>query len=246
MTIEVKQLSFNHGSQPALVDIDFSLNKSEILVVYGPSGSGKSTLLRLIAGLERPATGEIILSGKTVSSEQIMLPPYNRQCAMIFQQLALWPHMTVNEHLEFVLCPGEKKSGRLKIAEMLRQLELTGKEGCYPAQLSGGEQQRLAIGRALMPSPGFILFDEPLSNLDNLLQEKIIALLHLLKRKKSNTMIYVTHNLAEVMQLADTILVLKEGRQTFCGSKKAFIAKFQSSIQQSVSWYTQSEERDEK
>ncbi len=237
MDIEVKQLGFNHGQQPVFADVNFSLSKAQTLVVYGPSGSGKSTLLRLIAGLERPAIGKIILNGVVVSSEHIMLSPHKRHCSMIFQQLALWPHMTVNEHLSFGHQRHGKKNIAPKITEILKRFELEEKGSCYPNQLSGGEQQRLAIGRAIITEPQFLLLDEPLNNLDNFLQQKIINLLLSLKRKENLTMIYVTHSLAEVMQLADKVLVLKQGAQVFFDSRVNFKAKFYDSIEKSVDWF---------
>lgn len=241
MDIEVKELNFHYGEQSTLVDISFFLDKAQTLVIYGSSGSGKSTLLRLIAGLEQPANGKIVLKGKTVSSEQVVLSPHKRHCAMIFQQLALWPHMTVDEHLVFGVHRPGKNSIKNKITETLKLFELEDKKICYPAQLSGGEQQRLAIARALITDPQFLLLDEPLSSLDNLLQQKIINLLLLLKRKKDLTMIYVTHSLGEVMQLADRVLVLEQGKQVFFGSKEKFAERFHSSLQQSVTWFTNME-----
>ena len=241
MNISVSQLGFYHGKQSILTDIDFSLQKAQTLVVYGASGSGKSTLLRLIAGLERPAYGEISLKGEIVSTAQAVLPSYKRNCSMIFQQLALWPHMTVIEHLLFGIRPYEKK----KITELFIQFELEEKALFYPNQLSGGEQQRLAIARALITEPQFLLLDEPLSKLDPLLQQKIIDLLLLLKRKEKLTMIYVTHSLGEVMQLADRVLVLERGQQVFFGARVDFTKEFHNSIEQSVQWFTDLERKNE-
>ena len=247
MGIEVNQLSFNYGRQPILDNISFYLEKGQVLVVYGPSGSGKSTLLRLLAGFERPLSGTISIHGDCVANDSAMVAPDKRNCAMIFQQLALWPHMTVTEHLAFGRHQRQDSKDRLnkKVSETLQLLELSGKKYCYPDELSGGEQQRLAIGRALMAAPRFLLLDEPLSNLDTLLQQKIIDLLLMLKRKKNLSMIYVSHNFAEVIQLADKVIALEHGKQIFYDSKAEFIKKYYNSIQQSISWFTRLERKND-
>ena len=240
MNINVKHLGFTRAGKSILADIMFSLEETETLVIYGASGSGKTTLLRLLAGLERPDSGSICLNNTTVSDRQTLLPAHKRNCSLIFQELALWPHMTVNQHLLFGLKTDNLNAQHRaeKITDLLQRFELEAKSCSYPGQLSGGEQQRLAIARALVTSPEILLLDEALSNLDHALHQKIITLLQRLKQTKEISMVYVTHNLGEVLQLADKVLVLKSGKQQFFGSKESFAEKFQSVIQQSVDWYT--------
>lgn len=242
MNIAVKQLGFSYTSKAILSNIHFILQQPQTLVVYGPSGSGKTTLLRLIAGLEQPDSGEIILQERTVSGDDIMVPPHQRNCSMIFQQLSLWPHMTVTAHLQFV---SRKNSEKERISRLLEQFSLTTKSNCYPGQLSGGEQQRLAIARALAATPDFLLLDEPLNNLDPALQQQTIQFLLALKKEQRISMVYVTHSLAEATQLADMFLVLERGKQVFFGSRTDFQQKFHSSIQQAVQWFTDMEKRNE-
>lgn len=158
--IEVKNVFKKYREIDALKDVSFKVNKNILLTILGPSGSGKTTLLRLIAGLERPDKGKILLDGKIVSTPSKIVLPYKRKISMIFQNLSLWPHMTVEQHLNFVLKDSKK------IENILDKVKLTGFKKRYPHQLSGGEKQRLAIARALITEPSYLLMDEPFSHLD--------------------------------------------------------------------------------
>nr|WP_210333530.1 sn-glycerol-3-phosphate ABC transporter ATP-binding protein UgpC [Rhizobium sp. ARZ01] len=206
----MRKIRKTYGSLPVIHDVDIEIESGEFLVLVGPSGCGKSTLLRMIAGLEEISGGVLDIGGKVVNA----LPPSERDIAMVFQDYALYPHMSVRENMAFGLkmrgTADEAINKRvslaadtLKIAQFLER---------RPAQLSGGQRQRVAMGRAIVREPSAFLFDEPLSNLDAALRVEMrleIAKLH--NRMKATT-IYVTHDQVEAMTLADRIVVLNAGR----------------------------------
>lgn len=188
--------------------------KGSTLALFGPSGCGKTTTLRLIAGFERPDTGRIQIEGQWVSSHLRHVAPYRRNVGMVFQDLALWPHMTVRGHLGFVL-DGRIRRRDLKarkIDEMLTRTELDKKADAYPHQLSGGERQRLALARALVVEPAVLLMDEPLSSLDGHLRSTLLREIRDLIRTQQTTTLYVTHDWQEATYLADRIALMQEGR----------------------------------
>ena len=215
--IEFRQLSkrYPDGSE-ALVDFNLMVDDGELMVLVGPSGSGKSTILRLLAGLDRPSSGELLLGGKVINE----LPPQQRQLAMVFQNYALYPHMSVRANLAFPL----KMAGlpraviRRKVADVASVLELDALLERKPAQLSGGQRQRVAMGRALVREPRAFLLDEPLSNLDAKLRTQIRSEIAALQRRLQATMIYVTHDQVEAMTLGERIAVLHQGRLQQVGS----------------------------
>ena len=192
-----------------LHDIDLEILDGEFVVLVGPSGCGKSTLLRLIAGLEKTTSGEMVLDGEDVS----LVPAADRGLAMVFQSYALYPHMTVFNNMAFALenskMPREQIDETVnRVAKMLRLDELLKRK---PAQLSGGQRQRVAIGRAMVRDPKIFLFDEPLSNLDAELRVAMRKELASLHAEISTTMIYVTHDQVEAMTMADRIVVMRDG-----------------------------------
>jgi iron(III) transport system ATP-binding protein len=215
--IEMIGLTRTVGGRRILDEVSLQAEQGSLLAVLGPSGSGKTSLLRLIAGLDRPSAGEIRISGRTVSSPERMTPPVLRRVSLIFQHLALWPHLTAHGNIEFVIdrsrYPG-KAQLREKIDRLLAMMHLSGHANRYPGELSGGERQRLAIARALGSDPEVLLMDEPFSNLDDLLKEELLAMTRGLKDNGRMTIVYVTHNIDEALFLADRIAVLKEGRVT--------------------------------
>ncbi len=216
-------IGFQYGVVPVVEDINFTVEKGEILGISGPSGSGKTTILRLVAGLEKADSGTIVMEGKIVSGEKIMVPPYQRGCSMVFQGFFLWPHMTVTKHLQFVLSKKKIKEKQQRIAEILNFVDLLGKKNCYPYELSGGEQQRLAIARAVIVSPDYLLLDEPFSNLDLKRRKKMLSLLTTLPTEEQTTILYVSHDLPELLKVADMILFLEENQQTFFGTTEEFV-----------------------
>ncbi|NWH05410.1 ABC transporter ATP-binding protein [Desulfobacter latus] len=215
--IEVTELSVNSGGHCLLDRINIEVNHGEVMGLIGPSGAGKSTLLKAIAGLIIPDEGCIRLNRQTVSSSKTMVSPDKRKVAMVFQTLALWPHMTVQKHLEFVMAghrcrqPNQRDE---QINAILEKFHLAGYKNRLPSELSGGEQQRLAIARALAPEPDYLLLDEPSSNLDTVLKEELLELLNDLKTKIEITMIYVTHSIREALLLSDRISVIRQGKIT--------------------------------
>jgi ABC-type sugar transport system ATPase subunit len=208
-SIHLEGLTKRFGDDIALHPLDLEIREGELMVLVGPSGSGKSTALRLIAGLDRPSGGRILIGGRDVTD----LPPQDRDVAMVFQSYALYPHMTVRENLGFGL-----KMRRVDRAQAARRVEETagalGIEALLhrrPAQLSGGQRQRVALGRAIVREPAAFLLDEPLSNLDARLRTRTRAEIARLHRRLGTTTVYVTHDQTEAMTLGDRVAVLEGG-----------------------------------
>ena len=211
--IKVENLGKRYGKVNALQGVTLDVSSSEILAVVGPSGCGKTTLLRLAAGLESPDEGRVVIGGIEVSTPTHMVAPYKRGLSMIFQDLALWPHMTVSENIKFVL-KKDKLSGKALDSEAYRfqeDVNLNGYKDRYPYELSGGEKQRLAIARALASKPAYLLMDEPFSSLDPILKEDLQGLIFRLKKRMQMGIVYVTHNMEEALVLADRIAVMNRG-----------------------------------
>ncbi len=217
---------------------NFSLNikKKEIVGILGPSGSGKSTLLRIIAGLEVPDKGEIFIGDNCVYSKNKFVPPEKRNVGLVFQDLALWPHMSVKKHLNFVLeIRGISKDKREKeIRKILNLVNLSEYIKSYPSQLSGGEKQRLAIARVLAQNPKILLLDEPFSNLDPILKKELKKYLVDMQKNLRMALVYVTHNPAEISDIANKIVIIREGKiiqiggptEIYKNPKNSFVRKF--------------------
>lgn len=218
----------------AIDDVTIDVVPGEFLVLLGPSGCGKTTLLRSIAGLEQPDTGRIEIRGRTVfdSERRLALPPERRNLGMIFQSYALWPHMTVFKNVAYPLQTNRARLNRGEIAErvdrVLELLELGALREQFPSQLSGGQQQRVALARALVGSNDLILFDEPLSNVDAKVRENLRLELKSMQADLGFSAIYVTHDQAEAMELADRIAVIKEGRIAQIGGPREIYDEPQS------------------
>ncbi len=234
---ELKNVTKIYGDMTALEDVSLKIKREESLAIVGPSGSGKTTLLRVIAGLEAPDSGEIRINGHQASHRgKIVLPPNKRRLGMIFQDLSLWPHLTVRENLEFGLkSQGMRKSERSeRIKTALGMVEMNGHPDRYPRSLSGGEKQRVALARTIVPEPEIMLMDEPLSSLDTVLKSEIQDMIVRLVRKLKVTLIYVTHDREEALAMADKIVVLINGCIIQTGSasdllenpKTDFVKKF--------------------
>ncbi len=213
--IDIHRVSFAYGATSILQDISLSVASGKTTVLLGPSGCGKSTLLRLIAGFAVPTRGRISIAGQVVSQDgRIIVPPERRQLGMVFQDLALWPHMTVQATLHFVLraggCPATERAARVRA--MLTKAALDAVATAYPSQLSGGQRQLLALARALMTQPQVLLMDEPLASLDVALRERFIELLLRLVQEEHLSLLYVTHQQEEAFTLADAIIVMYQGR----------------------------------
>ncbi|WP_027092796.1 ABC transporter ATP-binding protein [Cohnella thermotolerans] len=211
--LEVEGLHKTFGSHAALQGPSFSVSAGEIISVLGPSGCGKSTLLQLIAGLQQPSAGEIRLRGEVVSSASRLVPPEKRGINMVFQDYALWPHMSLYDNVAYGLRRKKASAAdiRAKVSELLRLLRLEGMEERLPAQLSGGQQQRVAIARALATEPDLLLLDEPLSNLDMRLRIEMRAEMAYLFRRLGTTVFHVTHDPEEAFAMADRLIIMRSG-----------------------------------
>jgi len=198
------------GAAPAVAEVTLAVREGEFLVLLGPSGSGKSTLLRMIAGLETPTSGDVLIGGRVVTD----LPPRARNIAMVFQSYALYPHLSVFENVAFPLRAQGMGAREVKrrVAGACETLGIARLTGRKPRQLSGGERQRVALARAMVREPAVFLFDEPLSNLDAKLRTSAREELREFQRRLGTTTIYVTHDQVEAMGLGDRIVVLDQGR----------------------------------
>lgn len=196
---------------PAVSNLSFSLDYGEILGLLGPSGCGKTTTLRLIAGFENHQSGQICLAGRTVSSPEYVIPPEKRNVGIVFQDYALFPHLTVWENVRFSFSTGARKKDET-IRSMLKLVDLYDLRDRYPHELSGGQQQRLALARALAPHPKILLLDEPFSNLDADLRQQMRKEVRNILRATETTTVFVTHDQEEAFAFADKVGVLRAGK----------------------------------
>ena len=210
------------GSHVALDNVSLDIDAGEFVVLLGPSGCGKTTLLRCIAGLEEPDAGEIIIDGKLVFSSEkgVYVPPERRDLSMVFQSYALWPHLSVLDNVVYPLRNTGKSSADAAVLakEALAKVGLADYSARFPGQLSGGQQQRVALARAIVSGDGLILFDEPLSNLDAKVRERLRLELLSLQSQINFSAVYVTHDQIEALALADRIAVMDVGRIAQVGS----------------------------
>jgi len=236
MYLQIKQLNKSYGSRQVVSNLNLDMEEGEILSLLGPSGCGKTTTLRMLAGLVTPTSGSIEVGGRVFYDGKRELPVEERDLGMVFQDYALWPHMTVARNIAFGLRLRHMSSSRIKqrVHELLELVNLPGYGDRFPYQLSGGQQQRVAVARALATEPRVLLLDEPLSSLDTALRETMGAeLVHLFKRLKITT-INVTHDQNEAMTMSDRIMVLRDGQVQQVGTpidlylqpSNAFVASF--------------------
>ncbi|HXE52100.1 MAG TPA: ABC transporter ATP-binding protein, partial [Tepidisphaeraceae bacterium] len=216
ISIRIERLSKRFGDTIALDDINLSVAAGELFFLLGPSGCGKSTLLRLIAGLYQPTSGRIFFNHRDVTP----LPTEQRNAVMVFQSYALWPHMTVRENIQFGLNVRglSRQQQTQRASEALRLVQLEPLAGRKPNQLSGGQQQRVALARALAVRPDCLLLDEPLSNLDAKLRHEMRSEIRRICKEQGLTTIYVTHDQAEALSVADRIAVMEAGRVVQVGA----------------------------
>ncbi|MES2887782.1 MAG: ABC transporter ATP-binding protein [Pseudomonadota bacterium] len=198
--------------QAAVAGVSLHLQPGEMGVLIGPSGCGKTTLLRAIAGLERVQAGEIRIQAHTVSSASVHVPPEQRRIGMVFQDYALFPHMTVARNVAFGLHTWEGAQKTARVNQVLAWVGLDGSAGRYPHELSGGQQQRVALARALAPQPQLLLLDEPFSNLDVDLRERLAKEVREILKQAQTTALFVTHDQMEAFALGDVIGVMSQGR----------------------------------
>ena len=216
--LKVKNLNKDFGKVKAVQEVSFEAAEGKVLSLLGPSGCGKTTTLRCIAGFENPDRGEIYLDDRKIT----YVPPEKRGIGMIFQNYALWPHMTVYGNLAFGLQIRKIPKDEItkKIKKVLGMVQLEGYENRYPRQMSGGQQQRIAMARALVFEPEIMLLDEPLSNLDAQLREEMRFEFTELQKKLGITAVYVTHDQAEALVISDKIVILDQGKIVQSGSPK--------------------------
>ena len=232
--LELDNITHQYESYTALNNLNIVVNPGEVVCLLGPSGCGKSTALRLAAGLERLQSGQILLNGQLISNITFQMPPEQRNIGLVFQDYALFPHLTVMENVKFGLKKIEKSAATNRAKEALKMVNMDNYKDNYPHTLSGGEQQRVALARALAPEPSIMLLDEPYSGLDSRLRDRVRdQVLHLLKANNCATLM-VTHDSEEAMFMADRIVVMRKGQvvqtgtpeELYCHPANAFVAGF--------------------
>jgi len=227
LSVDVSNLTKRFGATKAVDDVSFSVAEGEFVALLGPSGSGKTTVLRMLAGLERPDEGRISVHGRPVFGGRREVPAEERDIGMVFQDYALWPHMTVAQNIAFGLRLRRftRRDRDTRVAEALSLVHLDGLDARFPDQLSGGQQQRVAIARAMATRPRLLLLDEPLSNLDAALREEMRGELVRLLKAQGITAIYVTHDRIEALAMADQIVVMRDGRVAQIGAPEDLYAR---------------------
>ncbi|HHI81723.1 MAG TPA: ABC transporter ATP-binding protein, partial [Rhizobiales bacterium] len=215
--LTLDNVSKHFGAITAADDINIEVGRTEFFALLGPSGSGKTTMLRMIAGLEKPDTGKIVIGGKDVTNE----PPYRRGIGMVFQDFLLFPHKTVAENITFPLkMQGASADEKAKnLAWVCGLVHLEGLEERYPHQLSGGQKQRVALARGLVSRPSLLLLDEPLANLDRELRKEMEVEIRRFQIELGIPFVYVTHNQEEALTMSDRMAVMRAGKMEQVGEK---------------------------
>lgn len=213
MFVEIEGVCFKYrrNCKEIINSFNLEMNKGDVVCILGESGCGKSTMLRIIAGLEEPYKGTIKIDGQTICDKDQFIEAEKRDIGMVFQDYALFPHMTVMQNIQYGLRGISKREKEIRAMRMLELVNLTEHKNKYPYELSGGQQQRVAIARALAPNPSLLLLDEPFSNLDAHLREKIRTDLKDIITKANITSIFVTHDQEDAKALADHVVVLENG-----------------------------------
>ncbi len=207
--LDIQNLSKSYdGKKYALGDCNLTLQKGNICAVVGESGSGKSTLLRLIAGLERPNSGSIVIDGAVATNDTIILSPQKRNVGMVFQDYALFPHLTVAKNIGY----GLKHNKTKRVEALLQLIQMQEYANTYPNELSGGQQQRVALARTLSMDPELLLLDEPFSNLDATLKSQLRKEIRQIIKNLGSSMLFITHDLMDAIDIADEIVFLEEGK----------------------------------
>lgn len=238
MSLQISHVSMSYGATPVLHDISADIGNGEFLSILGHSGCGKTTLLKILAGFVKPTGGTVTMDGTVYSDTHHALSPEKRNMGMVFQSFALWPHMTVRQHVEFPLqCKAKtmtEAERKARVEEVLQAVSLSDLADRYPDELSGGQKQRVSLARAIAPSPSLLLMDEPLSALDADLRISMRKEIRRIHRLTGATVIFVTHDQGEALSLSDRIMVLNGGKVEQLGTPEdiylhpatSFIATF--------------------
>ena len=232
MYVELKNINKTFGTYKASDEVSFGIEKGKLIGLLGPSGSGKTTILRMIAGLEQPDSGEIIIDGKVVND----IPPSARGIGFVFQNYALFRYMTVYDNIAFGLKVKKADNKKIKerVSELISLVGLKGLEKRYPSQLSGGQRQRVAFARALAPNPQLLLLDEPFAAIDAKIRQELRSWLKEMIEKLGITSIFVTHDQEEALEVADEIIITNHGKieqkgtplEVYQNPQTAFTASF--------------------
>ena len=215
--IQLHEISKHYNEFKALDNINLQLKEKEFIAILGPSGCGKTTLLKLLAGFMQPTKGQILLDGQLIASEKTLVPPEKRNISMVFQSHALWPHMTVEEHIYFPLKHHhfgrvvDKAEQSTLVTEVLEMVGLEKLRNRFPSELSGGQRQRVSLARAIAPKPSLLLMDEPLSALDAELRMEMRKEIQRIHQQLGTTIVFVTHDQGEALAMADRIVVMNHG-----------------------------------
>ena len=232
--LEFRDVSKTYPGHRAVDSVSFQVERGSFFALLGPSGCGKTTTLRMVAGFDEPTSGDVLLNGNCINH----LRPYERNVSTVFQNYALFPHLTVRGNIEFGLRRRGERDLDRKVKEVLELVRLAGKESRMPSQLSGGERQRVALARSLVLSPDVLLLDEPLSALDPNLRKQVRAELKSLQRRVGITFLFVTHDQEEALSMSDRIALMNRGRLEQTGSpediyfrpRTKFVAEFMGAM----------------
>jgi iron(III) transport system ATP-binding protein len=223
LAVRMAGVAKSFGNLPALTDFDLEVRRGRTLCLLGPSGCGKTTALRLIAGFEQPDEGVVEINGRRVAAPGESVPPERRRVGMVFQDFALFPHLTVRQNVGYGITRQPDRQQR--VDELLEMVGLASDAERYPHQLSGGMQQRVAVARALAPRPEVILLDEPFSNLDQALRTQLRVEVREILRRAEATALFVTHDQEEALTIADDVCVMSRGRVEQCASPEIVYAE---------------------
>ena len=226
-SVTIKGVTKSFGNIKVLQEFNQEFQDGEFITLLGPSGCGKTTMLRLIAGFEKPSSGEIYIGDRLVSGENGFVSPEKREIGMVFQSYAVWPHMNVFDNIAYPLKIQKKSKGEIeeRVNEALKIVHLEQYKDRFPSELSGGQQQRVALGRALVARPEILLLDEPLSNLDAKLREEMRYEIKEIAKKLKITVIYVTHDQIEAMTMSDRIVLINKGEIQQVGTPQEIYSK---------------------
>ena len=219
-TVTIKHITKAFGDNVVLKEFNETFQDGEFITLLGPSGCGKTTMLRIIAGFEKPTSGELYIDSQLVSGGKTFLPPEKRSIGMVFQSYAVWPHMNVFDNVAYPLSIKKENKAEIKknVERVLDIVHLSQYAQRFPNQLSGGQQQRVALARALVAAPKLLLLDEPLSNLDAKLRESMRFEIKEIQRQLGITVVYVTHDQTEAMAMSDRIFLINRGVVQQCGT----------------------------